>query len=464
MIGGVALRRPAIVPVAMLGMLLVWFFEPQYVSVTALYSAAALIFGLVVLSVDRREFANNWAAAPSSAATGLIYAALVALKPTFALFSLLHFLSCSIADLFATRKITATAKRSFAIIAFGVIFITPWVALYGPFYWSALKNPARGLSQAPTPATESLNLLATKALFYGASYAQYTFVAAMFLVCAGIIVARHKLADPIAARYVAICLTVPITYYIMLAVFGPLLAGYDTALRHILPVLIGAAPALLVLFKLATHSAEPEMQSDRTALVGTCLAAIVVIWFMPDAWLRARSLVQNGTMLAYLKNWTEEERNSLISESHEMFYGPMRQRINDLQERVPKGDRLLVWINAPFLLDFVRNPLIDIDIAGTATPWSKTPAVSYILWQYKGFGVRQPRDYVQQTLEPGRRESYLGASGLVYASRLQDLFTHSQTAVNAGPTAAQKVRAIYNDGQIILLQVGRDSAFGADLD
>jgi hypothetical protein len=463
MVGGIALHRPAIAPVAILAMLMVWLFEPQYVSVTAVYSAAALIFGLVVLSLDSREFSENSATAPPSAAIGLVYAALVALKPTFALFCLLHFLLCGAAELFATRKIATSAKHSVATAISGILFISPWVALYGPYYWLAVESPARGLSQAPTPAPESLNLLATSTLFYGGSYVEYTFVALMLLVCGGFIAARQKSGDPAAARYVAICLTVPLTYCLMVAVIGPLLAGYDTALRHVLPVLIGAAPSLLVLCGLVMpHSAELGTQPYRTALVCACLAGVVVIWFAPDAWQRARSLIQSGTMLAYLQNWPEEGSNLLFAASHEMLDGTMQQRLNALQSRIPEGDPLLVWISAPFLLNFARNPIIDVDIGGTATPWSKTPAVSYILWQYGGFAVRQPRDYAAQISGPGQRETYLGARGFAYASRLQDLLARSQIANNYASTGVQTIRAIYNDGKIVLLEIGQDVGFDAD--
>jgi hypothetical protein len=440
--GGVALGRTAVAPIAILAILLLWLFEPQYVSVTALYSASALLFAVVTLSVDRREYATDETDGPSPAAIGLIYAGLVALKPTFAVFVGLHFLACTIATIAATGDVRSNFKRAIATTMWGLAFISPWIALYGPLYWSALVQPAVGLAPMPVPGAETVNLISSKALFLGGSYLQYTFVVVVFVICAGMTLGRQR-SNPDAARLVGVCAAVPVAYLVMLLVMGPLVDGYQTALRHFLPVLIGTAPAALIFCGWLTGGRRPEEPRSRAAIICTILAAVLVVWFAPDALTRARFVVRTGSMLAFLRTWTTDQTAALIAFNHEALQGDLRQRIAEQQQRVPAGEPLLVWTAAPFLLDFTRNPITDIDIGGIATPWSRTPPVRYILWQYDGFGIRQPADYAEQMRGPGRRETYVVASGLAYTKRLQALLTYSQI--------------LFNDGKSVLMRIGDDA-------
>ncbi len=454
LIGGTALRRPAIAPVATMTMLLVWVFEPQYLNVSALYSAASLIFGLVVLSFDRREFANNLDDVPPPAALGLIYAALVALKPTFALFCLLHFASCITAESVVTRNFRRVAIHSAATAIWGLAFISPWLLLYSPLYWTAFASPAAHLFTAPIPRAETLNLLATQRLVFGGSYAQYTLTAATSLICGAVVLTRRRLTDLDAVRFGLICASTVLTYLIMLVVLGPLLAGYLTALRYVLPVLVGATPSILLLSGLAAQRPQQLKNRNLIAPVTACMAALLVVLFLPDAFLRGRSLLRNGTMLAYLPDYPEDAQK-LVAYGQEIFQRSTKQEIARFQEKVPKGEPILAWTSAPFLLDFARNPIVDIDLAGTATPWAKTPRISYVLWQYAGYGVKQSADYLSCMHGLGRHEAYLCASSLTYMNRLQDFFAQSRISLNDEQKA---VRAVADDGQTVLLQIGAGNA------
>jgi hypothetical protein len=441
--GGIALHRPALAPVALLAMLAVWLVEPQYVNVSALYSAAALMFVLVTLSVDRREYGLADASSAPAAVTGLIYAALVALKPTFALFGALHFLFSTVAGFVATRRIGTTTKRALATAGWGLLFIAPWIALYSPLYWTALTAPVAGPSSAPIPATEAIDLFSTQTLFYGGSYAEYTFVAAVFLICGAAMLVRRKASDPDAARFIAVCLAVPAAYLVILLAVAPLLAGYGTSLRYFVPVLIGAAPAVLILCG-AVGLPGGEHRRDLVPLMSAGLAAVLVVWSVPDFLSRCRLLDRTGSMLAYVRNWSADATDMVLATNRERLQQPsLAQHFAEMQLQVPAGEPLLAWIETPFLLDFARNPIIDVDVAGLANPWSKTPPVSYVLWQYAGVGVRQPRDYASGMQGPGRHETYQEARGLLYAAHMQKLLTRSQV--------------VTNDGSTVLLRIGPDA-------
>jgi hypothetical protein len=439
--GGIALGRPAIAPAALLAMVAVWLFEPQYVNVTALYSAAALIFAIIALTVDRREYAAGNVSCAPAAVIGLLYAALMALKPTFGLFILLHFLFCIAADAFSSRCIGSTTKRAATVMGWSLLFVAPWAALYFPLYWTALMAPVASMVEAPVPAVRTINLLSTATLFYGGSYAAYTLAAVMPLICGIAALTRGEWSNPDVTRFAGICAAVLIAYLFMLFAMGPLLAGYPTALRHFLPILIGAVPATLVLCGLFEQSADSPRRLSRAAGVGVGLAAILAVCFVSDFSTRASQLVRTGTMLSYVRNWPPDGTSALLATSSEMLQpqGPLARKLAELQHAVPAGEPLLVWISAPFLLNFARNPIIDVDIGGVANPWSKAPPVSYVLWQYAGFGIRLPAHYERQMRGSGRRETYLAARGLVYFRHLEDLASRARVLIDDGSTVVLRI-------------------------
>lgn len=433
MIRGVAVGRASIAPVAISAMLFVWVVEPQYVNVSALYSAAALVFATVVLSVDRREYAADDNQGSPPLMMGLFYAALTALKPTFALFISLHFVFCGIAEVFSTRRVAEPIKRMLAIAGWGIVFIVPWIATYFPLYWTGLTAPAPSLRNFVQPAVEEINFLATNALFYGGSYAKYTFAIGVVFICSMIVLFRYRRPPPDAARLLGICFALGATYFGIVLVGGPLLAGYETALRYFLPVLIGGVPAVLVYCGWMV-AANRVQSRNRAGWFTAGLASLLVLSFLPDLWVRFEVWSRTGSMLAYLRSLDADQIAAFLTFNREILDEARAEQVKEMQERVPEGEPLLVWTSAPFLMNFSRNPIVDADIAGLSNPWSKTPPVRYVLWQYGGIEIRQPQDYVAQMQGPGVRETNIAARGFAYARQLQQLMTSSRPLMNDGKT------------------------------
>ena len=100
---------------------------------------------------------------------------------------------------------------------------------------------------------------------------------------------------------------------------------------------------------------------------------------------------------------------------------------------------MLAWINAPFLLDYRRNRIIDADTVGLASPWAHVPEnVRYVLWQYQGPEVRKQGDYVRVMQGPGYRERLVATRSLNFAAYLSQI--------------ARTSDAIAADGQFVLFK------------
>ena len=200
--GGVAIGRPAAATAAALAALAAGLVNPQYVNVAALYSGAALFSTLLLLTSDEREYAAG-REAPSPAAVGLVCAALAALKTTFALFAGLHLLFAAAAAL-AHERPRAELRRVFASAAWCLAFLSPWLALYAPYYLGASVNPAPSAA-APAHAAFAFDLLSPRALFYGSSFAQYTFLAVAVFSCGISALTGRRRPAPASIRFAGAC-------------------------------------------------------------------------------------------------------------------------------------------------------------------------------------------------------------------------------------------------------------------
>src|SRR5580700_4299422 len=97
--------------------------NPQYVNISTLYCGSAMIMAM--------------AAVEDSAALGLLYAALIAMKPIYAVFVAIHLLTI------AAGGIRSAVRTGLA----AAIFLSPWVLVHAPNYLAALRIH----HSAPTP-------------------------------------------------------------------------------------------------------------------------------------------------------------------------------------------------------------------------------------------------------------------------------------------------------------------------
>ena len=385
-------RRLASFPAAAVGPLLVATVNAQVVNVSALYVAAALMATAVLLVADDRE-----TGAPPALLLGAVYAAMVALKPTFALFPLLH-LPLSMLAVARTRGgHRAAAGWAIRVAAFAAMLLAPWVALHVPVY----LGPYAALPPAPRGWDDPFHLLSTTPLFYGTTAAHYTALGATSLLAAGLALAaqRRALAEDVgvdrrAGGVVAAALTGVGVALLLLFVTGPHHTGHEVGLRYAIPFLLGAAiPAI----PLALGLPGPGIRAAGVALVAAALA--VSVSFLPVAVQRARQAVEHGTVLAFAgaPGYTNYTRQALS--------GDLRDRIRGLQARVPAGEPLLAWVNAPCNLDLARNRVDVVDPTAFGTPWARLPDdPRYVLWQYSGYATRSP-DYLRSVARgPGAHE------------------------------------------------------------
>jgi hypothetical protein len=405
---GVAIGRPALAPAALIGVLSVFVIEPQYVNISSLFSTAAMVSAIVIVSADPRERgdgnAPGWRAATPVA---LLYAGAIALKPTVIVFIGLHFVIATAAALWLTHDWRRNLAHAGRVATWTVVFLGPWLLLYSPYYMLAL-TVGRGQTVIPLIAgghvtVHPLSLLSPTEIFYGGSRLAYTCVALALSACAvhATMRARREFSVGRARLDLASAALAAAGTYFFWVLVGPHLQETDTTLRYSVPVLIGATSAALSISAIGSERGGKMLAGG--------LAAALVLLFAPAMRQRVGMLLHQGTELSYMRNWDLRAIDGGRRSQVPVLDGQIAAEVRSLQDLVPTGESLLVWTNTPFLFDYHRNTVIEANVAGFGQAWGRIPPTRYVLWQYSG--VSTAEDY-RREMRFGRRSGELAARAL----------------------------------------------------
>lgn len=415
-------------PGAALAPLLIAFINPQYVNVSSLFTAAALMGAAVMLLADDRERFP-----PSQVALGLVYGGLVALKPIFVLFPLVHLPLVALSVAQAAKSWRAGLVWSFQTGICSTVALLPWLLLHSPHYLSMQPQPTDPIPAAATP--DPLHVLSIAPLTYGTTHAHYFALLILTGVAAGLGVAawrRPSWRKPARAAIgiVAAATTLFASYALLLAA-GPALAGFNTSLRYAVPFFLGITPFVVVL---AMSIAEPIRFGRAIPLIALLLCVTI---FAPSTLERYRQAARAGSILAF----SAFARNpDYLAYNREALSDAKAESLRGFQEMIPAGEPFVAWVSTPFRLDFRRNPILDVESAGLTMAWARRPAnARYVLWEYSGFGVQSAQDYVNQSRTLGVRDRTAGVRALTFGQDLAEL--------------AQKGELLHDDGRIIVFRI-----------
>ncbi len=383
--GSPAFGRPALWPAALAGTLTVFIINPQFVNVSSLYSTILLASALIILSVDARERGNDSAAGwRQAAAPALFYAGAVALKNTNLVFFGLQFVLFTAASCWTSGNWRASLLHAGRIAVWSALFLAPWLLLYAPYYLAGLTHPIAAPS-SPVPAIQDVieprdlrTLFSPARNFHGSSLLALTSLAIGLLLCAlaAVAAARHDPAKRGMLMALASATTAGAASYFFWIFFGPYLQELESCVRYCVPVLIGVCCVALPLWALAT--ARPNV------ILCATVAVVLLVLFAAPMRERLGSLLRQRTQVAYIQHWKPAVIKANFAFEQNAVDGPLRARMQALQAKIPPGEAFLAWTAAPFLLDYRRNPVVDMNMAGFSQLWGRIPQLHYVLWQYRG--------------------------------------------------------------------------------
>ena len=430
--------RAEFLPMCLIGLLMVFFINPQYVNVSSLYIAGAFIMTSILLLSDVHGYENDEKTKklPSPVLAGLIYAAPIASKSIFVLFPLFHLLSFVIVLKIFGVDFRRLVRWGLMTVGITLLFISPWIFLYLPNYIHSSFAQIPHRADIVVATEEFPNLLSTSPLVYGASFAHYTFICIAPLVSViGAVLWKRRERSIALAGLMAGGVAVAFVYLLLLSL-GPAISGYETSVRYAVPVLIAGAPIVLSLIYLMAFRGGASWFKLSFVAIPLLLGILIIISFSSSLMDRIRQGYNSGSILAFSRLAAKSE---YIGYSQEVIYGDTHSRVIAAQKHVPAGQAVVVLISTPFHLDYKRNTIYDAERSGIATPWAYVPDADYFLFEYRGSAVSTLEQYLNPT--PGRRERYISEKCILFLQFFQELRKNSDE--------------LYDDGRIVVLKKHR---------
>jgi hypothetical protein len=425
-------RRYGSFPGAVLGPVVVAMINPEYVNVSGLYLGSVLMATAVMLVVDEKEESG-----PASMVQGLVYASLVALKSTFVFFPVLHLPVAALMLESRSRPWLESRSRPWKEVFGWAAMVTLWAGL-GVAPWIATHVPnymARGIigyDDVPAAAQGKLDLFSLDESTYRDCFLSYTVVAggaALVAISAAISWSseRHWLKRRLAVAVLAAGGASALGYLLFLCMLGPAWFGFLTSLRYCIPTLLGCGVPAILLFPRLSLRLRPEALARFPVIFCTLIAAI----FAGSTIARCGQVLRFGSVLAFHKL---ADSDQYVGYCQFCLSEGTAHRVRELQSKIPSGEPVLAVLSTPFLLDYRRNHIIDMDPCGLLTPWAHVPeSVRYVIWQYSAFkdfgdlGLITEADYSSLIKEPGNQDRTIGVRNLAFVKHLQELLPASNT-------------------------------------
>ena len=90
----------------------------------------------------------------------------------------------------------------------------------------------------------------------------------------------------------------------------------------------------------------------------------------------------------------------------------------------------MVWASTPFLLDYRRNTILDLNTAGLNQAWGRVVPVRYILWQHDRYADRPAN--IRHEISFGRRTGRMAARSLDVFEWINEVVSNGQTIGDSG--------------------------------
>lgn len=442
--------------------------NPQYVNISASYTASALILLLFLGTWISIRDANASTALPHPAFLGLVYSALIVLKTSFVPVALVHFMVLLVLFICILRPWKRIFSWTAKVTASTFIFALPWILLYSSQLLTLLSNmgrhnilraPGTEYYRFPKPTT---NLFSLDPLFwgFGDTFAHYT-LTTIFVGCCCLALLMYKFlnkqTDKIrTSTAIAACATLPIAYFVSIIVVAPRFAGSETGLRYLCPVIIAVTPAALIMAAAAFSGC--GQQKDTVGLWPK--RPIVILAFFSIAILLAFSGSFSGRVKQALQHGSTLSFQHVAAAPHYLAYnsfalGPAAEKkVQKAQQVVPEGVAMLAWTPLALHLDYGRNHIISVEPGGLTIPWLDFPfgqgpdegtkylknmGVHYVLWQYRGYAVRSEKHLKQRAASPFYGEHIIGVRTNEFVKMLISMASDSQI--------------LYNDGSILVMTI-----------
>jgi hypothetical protein len=444
--------------VGTLGVICLAAINPQYVNISPLYSGALLIAGLVVTGAVLAKALAAGGSKPafrSEMTLALIASTLVTLKLTLALFALFYQLLFWVLLYAQSRQRRRVLWSALKAGCWSGALVLPWALVHLPVLLKAKRlglefhQGATIVANYPSMAAHDIaGLFSFEPLLYGNNPPAFHLLVVISLMIAlgGLWLWRLDSASARGAGLISIVaagFSVPLLYLLTADLFTA-----ETGIRYSCPALIGVIPVGCVCCLRFCRASSRRQDYRRGIVLSLILMCGIILTFSTNYGSRVRRAVENRTLLSFPLTQPYIDLMKYMVSEGEIDY------TRGIQTRMEPGTGALIWIVAPFHLNFRRNRLFLVSEGGLTSPSLQLPAgvsldalkdylrhwgIRYVLIETKGGAVREEKYLEELLLSPFPSYRKVGDYAIYFRKSLL--------------TLAQRSRFRYFDGRMLLFEL-----------
>jgi len=422
---------------------LIILIQPQYVNISSLYSGTLFMISsiLIVLELLKNNLSYNLRNLKVFLGISLCFASLIVLKPFYILFPLIFF-SLFIFFYFFFYKLNKEFICLILIIPIlTIILCLPWTIISLKNYFNFQSNIGPIDLQLNMLQGYVPSLISIKTLKYGATQFHYTSLIFLgsFLVLLNIFLLKNKkieLNEDNTRIFIVSSSSLLASFIICLIIL--ILAGiayieFATSIRYFIPFIIAIFPlSLLILSSL--YKNHLQYLKVFTSLI--LLASLVS--FFPHYVKRINQYYKCGSQLSFSSFACSKQ---YLNYNKFVFSTNKKDSVRKLQDFIPEGETIMAWINTPFYLDFKRNKIIEMDVAGINNSWATFPSSKYMIWEYRGLATRSFKKLNRLANTAPFYDRMSAIKALILVKKIQEMLKTG------------KINIIKNDGSTIIFEM-----------
>ena len=422
---------------------LVIVIQPQYVNISSLYSGVLFMISsiLIVLELLKNNLSYNLRNLKVFLGISLCFSSLIVLKPFYILFPLIFF-SLLIFFYFFFYKLNKEFIFFILIIPIlTIILCLPWTIFPLKNYFNFQSNIGSIDLQLNMLQRYVPSLISIKALKFGATQLHYTSLIFLgsFLVLFNIFLLKNKKIErnEHSTRIFIVSssslLANLVIYLILLILAGINYIQFGTSIRYFIPFIIATFPlGFLILSSLYKN----HLQYLKIFISLIILASLVS--FFPHYIKRINQHYKCGSQLSFSSVACSKQ---YLNYNKFVFSTNKKDSVRKLQEYIPEGETIMVWINTPFYLNFKRNKIIEMDVAGINNSWATFPSSKYMIWEYRGLATRSFKYLNHQANNETFYDRMSAIRALILIRKIQEMLKIG------------KIDIIKNDGSTIIFEI-----------
>ena len=418
--------------------------HPQYVNISSIYSGILFMLASIVLMLELFSYRHslNFSLIKIIFGISLCFASLISLKTTYGLFSGIFYILIII-FIYVSRSFTKNfIYFIFVTPALSLIFATPWMffLLQNYIFKQSTNNPL--ILNPETHQSYFTNLFSIDyCCGYGASQIHYTMLAflGIYLIILSIYALekqnlKFEKNNKIVLLIGSTTVISGLLIYLFFTLFiNPVYHSILTATRYSIPFLIGTIPLGLLLL----YSLYPS-HLRYLKLVLCTLIIIFSISFFPQYEKRITQRFECGSQLSFTSFACSED---YINYNKDILDYEKKLMIQKWQENIPKNVPVMAWINAPFFLNFKRNEIIEIDIAGFDNPWTIFPSAEYMILEHSGYATRTLKYLKHQSKTASLYDRKVAIRTIQHINKIRDLYN------------SNKLKIIKEDREVLIFKI-----------